>query len=58
MSHRSISGKYRLLRRIFGPVNNREIWKTSSNKELADLYEEIDLTPAIITSGAGVAQAV
>jgi hypothetical protein len=37
------------LRRIFGPVNDRGIWGIRSNKELADLYEEIDLAILIKT---------
>jgi hypothetical protein len=39
----------KVLRRIFGPVDDRGIWRIRSNKELADLYEEIDLTTVIKT---------
>jgi hypothetical protein len=38
-----------LLRRIFGPVNDRGVWRIRSNKELADLYEELDLATVIKT---------
>jgi hypothetical protein len=38
-----------VLRSIFGPVNNRGIWRIRSNKELADLYGEMDLETVIET---------
>jgi hypothetical protein len=31
----------KVLRRISGPLNDRGIWRVRSNKDLADLYEEI-----------------
>jgi hypothetical protein len=37
----------KVLRRIFGPVNDRGIWRVRSNKELVDLYEEIDVATVI-----------
>jgi hypothetical protein len=39
----------KLLRRRFGPVNDRGICRIRSNKELADLYQETDLATIIKT---------
>jgi hypothetical protein len=39
----------KVLRRIFGPVNDRGMWRMRLNKELADLYEEMDLATVIKT---------
>jgi hypothetical protein len=38
-----------VLRRIFEPVNDRRLWRISSHKELAGLYEETDLETLIKT---------
>jgi hypothetical protein len=38
----------KVLRRISEPVNDRGIQRIRSNKELADLYEEIDLATVIL----------
>jgi hypothetical protein len=39
----------KVLRSIFGPVNDRRIRRIRSNKELADLYHETDLATVIKT---------
>jgi hypothetical protein len=39
----------KVLRRIFGPVNDRGMWRIRSSKELADIYEETDLATVIKT---------
>jgi hypothetical protein len=40
----------KVLRKIFGPVNDRGIWRIRSNKELAGLYQETQLATVIKTS--------
>ena len=37
----------KVLRRIFGPVNDSGVWRIRTNKNLADLYQEKDLTTLI-----------
>ena len=32
-----------MLRRIFGPVKDKELWTMRTNKELMDIYQEKDL---------------
>jgi hypothetical protein len=39
----------KILRRVSGPVNDRRMWRIRSSKELADIYEEIDLATVIKT---------
>jgi hypothetical protein len=36
-----------VLRRLFGPVNDRGMWRIRSNKEFEVLYQEIDLATVI-----------
>jgi hypothetical protein len=40
----------KVLRKIFGPVNDRGNWRIRSNKELTDLYQDTDLVTVIKTS--------
>ena len=37
----------KVLKRIFGPVNESGVWRTRTNKELSDLWQETDLTALI-----------
>ena len=39
----------KVLRRIFGPVNENDNWRIRTNKELHNLYQDIDLVTLIKT---------
>ena len=41
------SGKGEVLRRIFGPIYDGNMWRIRTNKELYDLYGEVNLLTAI-----------
>jgi hypothetical protein len=36
-----------VLRRIFGPVNERDVWRIRSNQELRCVYQDLDLATTI-----------
>ena len=37
----------KVLRRIFGPVNDRGEWELRTNEEIYELYNELDLVTVI-----------
>jgi hypothetical protein len=40
----------KVLRKIFGPVNERNVWRIRSNQELRCMYQDLDLVATIIKS--------
>jgi hypothetical protein len=38
------TGERKVLRKIFGPVNERNVWRIRSNQELRCMYQDLDLT--------------
>jgi hypothetical protein len=39
--------KYKVLRKIYGPVYDNGIWRIRTNKELMALYQELDIVAEI-----------
>jgi hypothetical protein len=37
----------KVLRKIFGPVNERNVWRIGSNQELRRMYQDLDLVTTI-----------
>jgi hypothetical protein len=39
----------RILRMLYGPINDNDIWRTRCNNELYTLYDDLDAVKAIKT---------